>query len=106
MSSLLISPSSVMADEEDQPILETAPTSYLLSLLDMCTSYIEGDEELNGKLTQPLLACINQELREGYYFPISTLPVDNDIESEDESFDTAESEALKMSDEISDPNVT
>lgn len=71
---LLVLFSNMSYSEEEKPVLEDAPKSYLLSLLSDCNEYATQEEVGADKLNAYLLQCINEELEASYYKSISALP--------------------------------
>lgn len=71
---LLVLLSNMSYSEEEKPVLEDAPKSYLLSLLSDCNEYATQEEVGADKLNAYLLQCINEELEASYYKSISALP--------------------------------
>ena len=71
---LLVLFSNMSYSEEEKPVLEDAPKTYLLSLLADCNEYATQEEVDADKLNAYLLQCINEVLEASYYKPISTLP--------------------------------
>lgn len=72
---LLVLFSNISYSEEEKPVLEDAPKSYLLSLLSECNEYATQEEVAEQNLNTYLLQCINEELEASYYKPINVLPV-------------------------------
>ena len=71
---LLVLFSNMSYSEEEKPVLEEAPNSYLLSLVAECSEYATQEEVAEQQLNSYLLQCVNEELEASYYKPISTLP--------------------------------
>ena len=71
---LLTLSSNFAYSEEVEPELMDASQEYIVSLLSMCKDYAQEDDVSKSEMTKYLITCINDELAEGFYKPITTLP--------------------------------
>ncbi len=60
--------------EETEPELMEASQEYVIALLVMCKSYAQEDEVPKDGMQNYLLTCINDELADSFYKPITVLP--------------------------------
>jgi len=71
---LLTLSSTFVYSEETETELMDASKDYILTLLSMCKSYAQEDEISKEDMQNYLLTCINDELADSFYKPISALP--------------------------------
>jgi len=71
---LLTLSSNFAYSEEAEPELRDASKEYVISLLEMCKGYALEDEVSKSEMDKYLITCINDELAEGFYKPITVLP--------------------------------
>ena len=71
---LLALSSNLAYSEEVEPELMEASQAYVLSLLSMCNEFALEDEISNLEMNKYLIACINEDLKAGFYQPITMLP--------------------------------
>lgn len=71
---LLALSSNLAYSEEVDSELMAASQEYVINLLNMCKGYAQEDEIPNVEMEKYLITCINDELAESYYKPITVLP--------------------------------
>jgi hypothetical protein len=71
---LLTLSSNLAYSEEGEPELMEASKEYVMSLLSMCNEYALEDEVSTLEMNKYLITCINDDLAEAFYKPITVLP--------------------------------
>lgn len=74
MLALLTLSSNVAFAAENEGELMEATSDYVASLVVQCKEYAQEDEISKAEMKAYLLTCVNDELIEAYYKPITALP--------------------------------
>ena len=66
---------SISSQANDDVELTEAPESYIQMVLETCKEYAVEDQIETAELNSYLLDCINDDLVENYFKPLTSLPV-------------------------------
>lgn len=66
--------SNLAHSEEGEPELTQASSEYVMNVIKMCKEYAVEDEISEEEMKGYMLTCVNDELTDAYYLPLSELP--------------------------------